>query len=191
MTENEPAGSPKPAKDLVPEAAAKRRRNIIIIVVVAGLLVMIFADWFMRNREMDRLMDAVEVSEKTMVSGNESVLDQARVGSTRLGQFPLNEDRERERRRLAEAAGDAASSVLDSGAAVDEVFVLPWHFAIKRAQARYGDHSEAWSDNFEGAAKDLARFLVLIRVSSRPSPSPSARLEKRFHPSRSSASNRE
>lgn len=45
-----------------------------------------------------------------------------------------------------------------AGAEVQDVGILPWHFALGDARATYVDHNRAWVDYFKAVASDPARI---------------------------------
>lgn len=124
------------------------RRGLAAVAIVAALLV---ADWFARTREMENLLDAIEVSEVAMEQPRDDVLPVIQ----RLGRDGWTDEERSELRRFA---SDAAEWIIDSGDRVASVSVLPWHRENQAARDAYLEHSEAWEEFWRDRAEDVAAF---------------------------------
>ena len=135
--------------------ATRRIRAIVIVVVVAAIAVSL--DWWLANREVDRLVDAIESSESAMIEGRDEV--QRRYADSDWAEInpdagvvdpgfatPLERQEALEdvRAEVSNAAGSAAASVQVAGAEVEDVWILPWHRQAERARAAYLEHNAAW-----------------------------------------------
>lgn len=121
---------------------------------------------------MDQLLDAVELSEKVLEDSQRDLNNIAPQLHYRL----TAERREQVLAALQRSAADAAAEVQDTGALVQEVFVLPWHRSLVKAREVYDDHSQAWDDRYSNAADDIgtlndrapgARITSTFRVAER------------------------
>lgn len=128
------------------------RRSLIVITV--ALCCAIVGDWFMRNREMDQMVTAVERSEAIMHEWMEEAVRILNSSST-IAQTTTPEY-VRLAQRLSEAAEQSAVDLIDAHDRVAGVSVLPWHRSLSKAQDRYLDHSNAWRDELERIAADPA-----------------------------------
>ncbi len=106
-------------------------------------------------------MAAAEQNEEVLEGWNTAVDDlfadqQERWGSTRgwtrsEWETALDEHAE----LTVEYAADGVEQLDD----VDNVFVLPWHLAIHRAQDSYHDHGQVWNDYLRAVAGGRRRDL--------------------------------
>jgi hypothetical protein len=135
--------------------ATRRIRAIVFLVVVAAIAVGL--DWALANREVDRLVAAIESSESATIEGRDDLQrryadsDWAGINpdagvvdpgfATPLERQDALED---VRADVSNAAGSAAASVQVAGAEVEDVWILPWHLQAKRARAAYLEHNAAW-----------------------------------------------
>lgn len=124
-----------------------RRVLVAVVLVVAAVA----GDWALRNKEMDSIMDAVEISERAIVAGDTATDNAANT----VAQLPQSQREAAVRARVYPEARTAAVEVADTGDAVASVFVLPWHRSVRRAQSRYMEHSAAWESQFKEAAQLL------------------------------------
>lgn len=139
-----------------PQPHRERPRSLKIVLLVSALVAVLWTlDWWQANREMNNLLDAVEASEQAMVDGQDAIRPILR--SLPQG-YVTDEQRISIRTRLQDAAADAAADVEDTGAAVEDVRVLPWHRAIARARTRYLDHSDVWRRYYAAIASDPTKY---------------------------------
>lgn len=129
------------------------RRWQIVFVVAVLVTVAVVGDWFVRTRELERLLDAVEMSEDAMNSANEDF-------SKSLDRMYNNDSQysDQERAQIRDLGVDYAVDVIDAGDAVASVFILPWHRHQAAAKKAYLDHSEAWADHWSDVAEDENSF---------------------------------
>lgn len=140
---------------------ARGRRALVVGLLVAMLLALATAgDWYLRNREMGELLEAVEASEKVMVSAQDDIETTGREAMSQSSS-PLTQQQISDvRAALSDAASHGASQVLSEGDAVRGVSVMPWHRSLVDARSRYVAHSSAWQDYLEGAARDPAEIWI-------------------------------
>lgn len=147
-------------------------------------------DWYMRMQEMDRLLDAVERSERAMEAsqdGFRAILEEA-------PERPTNAQRRQVREGYAEVAAGAAADVIDTQDRVASVSILPWHRKLSAAQNRYLDHSESWADYYKDLARDVdefrgqrpeitATFRIAVRAlrNAVPNPHPWGKFKRRIN----------
>lgn len=72
--------------------------------------------------------------------------------------FYTDEEKARFIQRAEEAAEMAAADVQDTGAAVEDVSVLPWHRAVGQAKRRFLAHSNVWQRHFGDGAQDFKKY---------------------------------
>ena len=97
---------------------------------------LVLADWWQAKSEMGHLLDAVDASEKAIVTG------QGKVAWAIDNAFD----------EVATRCGTAAADVQDTGAQVSEASILPWHRSLGKAQDAYSKHNEAWQNMFSACA---------------------------------------
>jgi hypothetical protein len=146
-----------------PASAAQQHRRRVPVVLFAALAVVLAltllaaAEWYQRNREMAALLDATEASEAAMLDFQTDSKRLAELAPrTSTDQF---QDPAAVRAQVQAAAGDAAAQVITTGDDVRDLFILPWHRSLTKAQERYLAHSDAWQDYLEGVA---GNFDVLL-----------------------------
>jgi hypothetical protein len=168
MTQPQPlVSSPSVAPPTLKRSQRPRALVIISLVVVALIIV----DWYVRNRELDQLLDAVEQSEHSMVDARHSLESVESDWSTALAahgctsQAPsyecqqyVNGEAATIRAAMSAASASAGSSVRQTGAEVEHVGILPWHGALKDARAAYVDHSDAWYRHYMRVSDDLTQL---------------------------------
>lgn len=143
-----------------------------LVVLIVGLLVaVLLGDWFMRHREMDSLLDQVEVSEKAMVTGRDAltVITNTYAGRLRTASNSGERDRAIQEltRDMERQASLSAAEVIAAGTYVADVSILPWHHALRRARDRYVLHSKEWEAHFTAASTDAkAWFENQPRISA-------------------------
>jgi hypothetical protein len=134
-----------------------RRKRLVLMALLTVALIGagLVADWYSRNRELDRLLAAVEKSETVMVSARDGFRSAARPYS---GQpFLSNEQRSQLREQVTSVASDGAAQVIATGDSIRDIQVLPWHRSINKARDRYLAHSNAWRDYLTDVARDPAQ----------------------------------
>lgn len=137
----------------------KPTRAIIVLVVVALIVV---ADWYERNREMDSLLDAVETSEAAMEAFQAEQLE-ILTSATRgdhCADTPMTVEcqqaAEALRIDLSDAAADGVVDIQIAGADVRDVRILPWHSALRSARRTYGEHNGTWVRHLDAATSNPA-----------------------------------
>jgi ectoine hydroxylase-related dioxygenase (phytanoyl-CoA dioxygenase family) len=139
--------------------AISGRRLVVVAILAISILLLVLADDWMANREMDQLTSAVLTSERSMKSGSANVETVVRESDFATLDRSLTTPSEYEAARqkvftaVTEASADAAVQVRTAGAEVDDVAILPWHRDLRRARGAYQDHNHAWARYF-GAVAD-------------------------------------
>ena len=135
---------------------ARRFRQLTMrtAVVLAIITAITCADWWLRNREMDHLVTAVERSERVTLAAAEGFARELRAvdASSSL----TSAQAESLRRSLTQHAANSAAQVLTTGDQVRDVTVLPWHRSIQTAKRRYLAHSDTWRTFLTAASRDVA-----------------------------------
>jgi hypothetical protein len=129
-----------------PEVQRRHRRLIRVAATAAAFFVLLVClDWRVRVSEMTALVTATEASERSMESANSALMqaDDDYATATQPDTYSAS-NQEAALSRLSSAARTGQSDVLNTGDAVAEVRILPWHSAIRLAQRRYLAHSRAW-----------------------------------------------
>lgn len=138
-------------------APRMRQRVVVGLAVVLTAVGLGVGDWYRRNVEMNRLLEAVQGSENGLISGGDMIGDLLEEFAG-VAPGPVQRKQVEEiLSRLGDAASDAAADVLDSQDRVRSVSVLSWHRMISRAKARYLEHAEAWEDFLKDTARDPAK----------------------------------
>lgn len=130
------------------------RRWLRWAVAAAALLaVLVAADIALRNREMEQLLDAIEVSEGVMEEGRDAL-----TNATAAAAGENDEITAREREVLLEIfrrqSSISAEEVIDSSDVVADVSIMPWHSSLREARSKYLRHSDAWEDYFTDGARN-------------------------------------
>jgi hypothetical protein len=123
----------------------------MILAVLLVLLALVVADRLLARQEMGNLLDHVEVSESAMKDS----LAANRQEAARLPAHPTSEDFSKV---VTPLCAKAAAAVAETGVAVGDVAVLPWHANIARARDRYVTHSRAWEDHLTACARDALKI---------------------------------
>lgn len=142
------------------DAAVRRNRlhtDRLLIVAVLVLTALAAVDWWMRTREIDTLLTAIEANEQALESGYDTIAatadrlvdDDGALGSQEIAGL---------QRDLPPLIQRYAADVYTTRDQVEEVAVLPWHRSIRKAHARYLDHAETWVDWYERAVKDYRQI---------------------------------
>ena len=131
-----------------------RRRRVLLGV---GLLLALGAaavvlDWWLQNREMDRLLDRIEASEAT-VNRLDPGIEAIFADYIGRGELPPRE-REALFARIEEAAAGSARDVALLVERVRDVRVLPWHRDLRRARDRYVHHVGFFQARSRALARD-------------------------------------
>ena len=165
-----PDGNVDALSGVIPVPRVWRSRRTVLI--VAGVIaVLILADWYLRNREMNNLLDAVEQSETAMEDARDHVTAaesdfvnamqthgcSADTVTYECQQY-FNQEASVFRSAASGAATDGAVEVRQTGAGVDHVSILPWHGALEDARSAYVDHSDAWYSYLTAVADDPAKL---------------------------------
>jgi hypothetical protein len=124
------------------------RRVLTLSLVVVALVT---ADWFQANREMNRLLSAIEASEQALLGAQDGMTQAVEVSANK-DQRLVPAEEEALARAVPAAATAGLTEVVETSADVEDVSVMPWHFAVKKARSRYLDHSEAWEDHLTGVS---------------------------------------
>lgn len=139
-------------------------------ILVAAAIILVW-DWWQANREMDRLLDAFELSETAMVEGQAHVYDRYEHSAwanfdPEAGPFePGYVDPARREQAFQEASAavsDAASTAMadvrTAGAEIEQVTLMPWHRSLGEARDAYLDHNEAWVKYLRAVATDAGKL---------------------------------
>lgn len=146
--ELESADPGAPTSGLVVERPARRRRRWLWILAIASTVIVsvVAADWYLRTRELESLLDAAVASESALEEAN----DELSEAVERMGQDDYWSDRERA--DLESLAAANLVDVLDSTDQVASVSILPWHRKQSAAKSAYLAHAHAWEDFWRDAS---------------------------------------
>lgn len=136
-----------------------RRYLLWFLISSFATALLLSADWYAADEEMDALLDATEASEAAQTSGYESMV--AAVERSANDDGFLTED---ERSALAaavprEAAIGTAESIA-TRAVIEDLSFLPWHGSIESARDRYLDHAVAWEKYFTAVSEDYEALFA-------------------------------
>lgn len=106
-------------------------------------------DWYLRNHELDQLLDRIQAAETALLVGQDEAAAFTETADVEdeegyeevLAQF----------RNVATATGEELFDVRDR---IESVRVMPWHFAVARAKHRYLCHVAEWEELLGDAARD-------------------------------------
>jgi len=130
-----------------------------LLLAATGLFLVIglvLADWWQANREMDHLLDAVFASELALGTGAANVTRSINTGFSDA--YQSQSQRQAAFGEVATKCGVAAADAQDAGAQASEVFLLPWHRSLGKAQDAYLAHNAAWEHKFSACADDAQRY---------------------------------
>jgi hypothetical protein len=116
---------------------------------------LLVGDWYLRNRETDKLVGAIAASERVIAQADVTAED-----SIPKDDFPSRDDFA----LMRVAMGDAAGKVLAAETAVADVTVLPWHRGVEKARDRYLAHARSWRGYFEDVAQERNHELNFGRI---------------------------
>lgn len=138
------------------------------VFLVIGLVV---ADLWQARQEMHRLIHVVAVSELATTKGYQEVNASFALANSAMYQSSQSL-RESSLREIKAECASAAADVQDTGSQMGEVFVLPWHRSLEKAQEAYSAFSKTWQNKFSACADDAARWsdgstTAQIQASSR------------------------
>lgn len=152
--ELESTGGGAPTSGLVVERPARRRRRWLWILAIASTVIVsvVAADWFLRTRELESLLDAVVVSESALEDASDEI-SKALERMYRDSYF--SEDERKELRTLA--AGNLAD-VLDATDQVASVSILPWHRKQSAAKSAFLAYAQAWEDRWRDVSIDEVKL---------------------------------
>lgn len=148
------------------DVVAARGRGWRVWLGFATLLVtmLVAVDLWLANREMDRLLVAVERSEDAMLDAQGGIRRAVRESGFETMDPAATSTYEYEQARMAalsaaeSAAAEGSVEVRTARVEIDDVSVLPWHRDIRRAQEAYLNHSDAWVDYLRVVSANAARL---------------------------------
>jgi hypothetical protein len=153
--------------DHVPARGHHHHRLRKAILVLVTLIALVALDWWQANREMDQLLDAVQLSERAIRDGNsrlESALQESDLASLDDSSGLVVPESERQaiiadaRESLSRTSGSAAVNVQTAGAEVEDVLIFPWHRSLVEASDAYLDHNEAWREYLLAIAAEPSKM---------------------------------
>lgn len=136
------------SESTVPSRRRGRGAVIVGLVAVVLLVGLVGADWYLRNREMSSLLNAIDRAEAT-TNRQLSKLHKVAERNSTEGPGRSEDWGDMELARFQSAAGSGRAAILVASSAVSDVRIAPWHRALRRARGRYRDHLRAWSTSFE------------------------------------------
>jgi hypothetical protein len=135
------------------------RRGRLVAVALTILIVLSVGDWYQRNRELDRLLNAAEASERIRF-----VFENQAVEFQDLRESPDPYAMAMWRERMVATADVAATDSLVAIHDVEDVPLMWWHRGLRTARARYLGYALVWQDRLLRVVDDPAH---LDKVDSR------------------------
>jgi hypothetical protein len=142
-----------------------RKRRLIVTALATVVVLLVVADWYQRNREMDHLLDQVERSEaamKTFLADRDEAFTQfgnegcsQATASTPTCQTALQALRD----GLSQTSAEDVVAIQTAGSDVGHVSVLPWHRSLIAARDAYVGHNEAWVKLLDDGASDVSALF--------------------------------
>lgn len=142
-------------------SARPRRWLRRALVVVAALVLVVVADWYQQNREMDHLLGAVQQSENAMKRFERDLSRDAapyagQCTSAPSSQLSCQQVWQSLGPALSKTAGPDVVTIQTTGAEVRNVGILPWHRALRSARDAYAEHNAAWMHLVDRVASNPA-----------------------------------
>jgi hypothetical protein len=138
-----------------PAPPALSRRALVVLSVASATLVLVaalgLADWWVRNREMETLLDRVERAERAQLPAiqgigpllllcqQEAATDQAQLCDTV---------------RIRQGAERALPALQQTGEAVAGTRLISFHGSLRTFRDRYVAHNQAWRTWLESLSRD-------------------------------------
>lgn len=147
--EEEPA-APSPV-----ETPTVSRRAVVLLSIAAALALVLGAlavgDWWVRNREMQTLLDRIERAERAQIPARDGIGPRLLL----CQQEPLGDDAERcDTVGIREIAERSLPRLVETGEEVAGTRLTSVHGSLRTFRDRYVDHNLAWRSWLELLARD-------------------------------------